>query len=102
MADVRLTWDERELAALVRDESLRRELLASGGQIAAAAAADAPRRTGAGAASIHPEAVFEDAAWTVRVGWDQLHYYMRFHDLGTRYVPAQHFLEHALDRYARP
>ena len=103
MADaVRFVWDDRELAALARSEAMRRHMAGRGGQVTRIARSDAPRRTGAGAASIRGETVLEDAAWEVRVSWDQLHYYMRMQDLGTRHLQGTHFLEHALDRYARP
>lgn len=98
----RIEWDEWELAALARDDYIRRALAGHAGQVANIARASAPRRTGAGAASIHGETVLEAGEWTARVSWDQLHQYMRYQDLGTKYIPAQHFLEHALDRYARP
>jgi hypothetical protein len=31
-----------------------------------------------------------------------LHAYLRYPEFGTKYQPAQHFLLHAADRYARP
>lgn len=102
MAGVRIDWDNTEVAALARQEYTRRALAGHAGQVTAAARPAAPRRTGAGAASIHGETVLEDGEWEARVSWDRLHWYMRIQDLGSRYVRAQHFLEHALDRYARP
>lgn len=104
MADdgVRVEWDERELAALARDEYVRRAMAGHGGRVATAARAAAPHRTGAGAGSIRSETVLEDGAWETHVSWDQLHWYMRIHDLGSKHIRGQHFLERALDRYARP
>jgi len=103
MADeVRVVWNDAEIHAIARQEYARRELASHGGQLADTARAGAPRRTGAGADSIRAETVFEDAEWTVRVAWDALHAYMRFPELGTKTVRAQHFLLHAADRYARP
>lgn len=101
MAGVRVVWDQHELAALERDPVLLRNLEASAEPLVRSARAGAPKATGAGAASIRAElAPGVDAAWEVRVSWDQLHYYMRFHELGTRYLPADPFLRPALDRYA--
>jgi HK97 gp10 family phage protein len=97
----RLTWNERELAAIARQDYLRRALASYGGQTAAAARGEAPRRTGAGANSIAAQTVLEDGEWTARVSWDRAHYYMQFQNSGTRYLPAQHFLEHALARFGR-
>lgn len=98
-----IEWDERELATLARDDYVRRDLAEHAGQVAALARASAPRRTGAGAASIRGEAVLDDGQWTARVSWDQLHAYMRFPDyVASKHSHPSHFLEHALDRYARP
>jgi hypothetical protein len=35
----------------------------------------------------------EDGEWTARVSWDREHYYMSFHQLGTKSLPARPFLE---------
>jgi HK97 gp10 family phage protein len=97
---VSIVWNETELAAMVRQDWVRHALQAYGKAIAQTAAADAPRRSGAGAASIHQETAVEDGGWAARVSWDKSRYYMSFQDLGTRYLPGRHFLEHALARYA--
>lgn len=91
-----IVWNDarlRELAA----ESVR----ARGARVAAGARALAPRRTGAGAASIRNW----QAGEAQRIGWG-LHY-MAFQDLGFkhhgargRYHPGTHFLERALRSYA--
>jgi HK97 gp10 family phage protein len=62
------------------------------------AQAAAPKRSGRGAASIGAEIVYEGVP-AVRVGWDVTHYYMRFHELGTKHLPARPFLRPAVDRY---
>jgi HK97 gp10 family phage protein len=105
----RIEWHEAELAAVAHAEYVRARLAGFGGQIGAAAKATAPRAavhrgppSGHGADSIHAKTVLEDGEWTVRVAWDQLHAYMRHPEFGTKYQPAQHFLLHAADRYARP
>jgi HK97 gp10 family phage protein len=56
----------------------------------------APKRTGAGAASIHKEPR-EDSGEVVGydVSWDTEHDYMRFHELGTEHMPARPFLRPA-------
>lgn len=102
MAGVRVVWDQQALAALERDPVLLRNLEASVAPLVRDTRAAAPKATGVGAASIRAElAPGVDAAWEVRVGWDQLRYYMGFHELGTRYLPADPFLRPALDQYAR-
>lgn len=56
-----------------------------GEQIAVGARALAPRETGQGAASIDWELTREpDGEMGVRVSWDRDHYYMWFHEAGTR------------------
>lgn len=103
MADqIRVTVDVAAVAELAGDPGVRAYMEQLGGQVAEAARSTAPRRTGAGAASIHAETDLGPSGWETRIGWDQLHAYMRFPDLGTRYMPADHFLEQALDRYVQP
>lgn len=73
------------------------EVLDAGRGLAARAAAAAPKRTGAGAASIQPyPSATPDA---VDVSWSQRHFYLIFHEDGTRYLPAQHFLLDAFESY---
>ena len=105
--DVRIEWNDVELHAVARAEYARQQLALLGGKVADVAQGTAPRSAhpravGHGADSIHAETVREGSEWTVRVSWDQLHAYMRFTNLGTKHIPAQHYLEHAADRYARP
>lgn len=57
----------------------------------------APKRTGQGAASIHPEAVLDGDEWEIKVSWTQDHYYMRFHEEGDRYMPPHPFLVPAFE-----
>jgi hypothetical protein len=105
VAQVEVTVHEADVAALANDPAMRAYLLEVGGQVAATAAGDAPRRSGAGAAAIRAELDRGD----VVIGVDQLHAYMRFQDVGYqhtgtagRYHPGRHFIDQALDRYARP
>lgn len=66
-----------------------------GEEIAADAAATAPRATGEGAESITHE-VGEDADGAyVRVSWDRDHFYMFFHEVGTSRMSARPFLRPA-------
>jgi HK97 gp10 family phage protein len=64
-------------------------------EVAAYAANIAPKASGEGAASIHPEWVGDD----LEVSWDRDHYYMWFQEHGTVHMPAHPFLEPTLDRY---
>lgn len=102
---VRVEWNESELRAIARQEYTRNALAGFGGRIGADARAAAPRGRGVRghmADTIRGSTVLEGAEWTVRVTWDQLHAYARFPEFGTKHQPAQHFLLHAADRYARP
>jgi HK97 gp10 family phage protein len=102
-----LVWNPGAFMAFVESEALRAEVAAIGEQIAAGARSSAPRSAhhrgpgGHGAETIHVETMREHGEWAAHVGWDQLHAYLRFPELGTRYQSAQHFLAHAADRYAR-
>jgi hypothetical protein len=102
VSDVVIRWNEAELAALARQDFLRRALAAYGGQIGSAAAADAPRSAhhhsppeGHGADFIHAETVLEDGRWAARVSWDEPHAYMKFPER------REHFLKRAAERYGR-
>lgn len=99
--DVKVVWSEAELAGLLRQQWLRRALDTYGANIARTMAQDAPRDTGAGADSIHQETAVEAGGWASRVSWDREHDYMRFPNSGTRFMHGQHFLERAVERYAR-
>lgn len=93
MSDVRIVIDDAAVAALGETPEVTSVLAEAGRLITGIAQPGAPHRTGAGAASISPDV----APGEVRVSWDQVHHYMFFQDLGTKYVTAKHFLEHALD-----
>lgn len=70
-----------------------------GPAIAEDAAAMAPKRTGAGAASIHSELVEDASGPVVRVSWDKAHFYMGFAELGTSRQSATPFLRPAAERH---
>jgi HK97 gp10 family phage protein len=97
MPDVRVVLDEAAIRGLAKDPSMGPLLLEAAMPELARARAQAPKHTGAGAASIHAEAVLDGPEWTARASWDQLHFYMRFHELGTRYLPARPFLVPAFE-----
>ena len=67
-----------EIAALGREEWMRRSLQGFGTQVVARARQTAPRHTGAGADSIHVEMELGPLGWEARVSWDVAHRYMRF------------------------
>ena len=69
-------------------------LMKIGEQVAGRAAMDAPKKTGEGARSIHPE---KGKNGDVNVGWDRDHFYMLFSEVGTSRQPARPFLRPALD-----
>lgn len=60
------------------------------------AKARAPRDTGAGAASIHTEMILSSGEWQALTSWDQDHFYMYWHEKGSRQLPARPFLVPAL------
>jgi HK97 gp10 family phage protein len=88
---VKVVVNQRELAAL--QGRLVDDLLPVGEKVAQRAAQNAPKRSGAGARSIHAEVVGDE----VRVSWDRDSFYMLFHELGTSRMSARPFLRPALD-----
>ncbi len=98
MADrVRVDVDERAVREVAASLELRDLLLESAEPIEAAEKAGAPKDTGAGAESIRSDPVLDGPAWTVRIAWDRAHYYLYFHDRGTKFLPARPFVEPALE-----
>jgi HK97 gp10 family phage protein len=89
------TIDELEIARFLRDREARENLLKAAEEVAEYAAGLAPRDTGAGADSIHPEWVGDD----LEISWDRDHYYMWFQERGTIHMAGHEFLEQTLDRY---
>jgi hypothetical protein len=96
--DVTTTWDHAALAALGVDPHVMAGLLEIGEKIAAEARAGAPRRTGAGADSIHAEPQ-PGPEPEVRISWERDRFYMTFHERGSVHLPARPFLVPAADRY---
>lgn len=92
MEQVLVITKQREIDALLRTPAARDMLLAVARPHATEAAGRAPKDTGAGAASIHAEAVLDDGQWAALVSWDQRRFYMYFHEVGSRSLPARPFL----------
>jgi HK97 gp10 family phage protein len=100
MSDTRVVLRQHEIDAMATDPWVADMLLEFGDAVAVDAAARAPKRTGAGAASIHAESVLDGPEITAHIGWSRDQWYMRFPDLGTSRIPAQHFLENALEGFS--
>jgi HK97 gp10 family phage protein len=94
---VRVVLDQQAIEQLARDPEAQALLQDIGDAIATRGASLAARRTGAGARSFHAEIV--EPGDEVQVGWDQLHYYMYFHEFGAAHTPRQPALRPALDQY---
>jgi hypothetical protein len=93
VSDVDLRFNPNFEAELVRSEEVRAELMRHAYRVVARAKATAPKRTGAGAASIHAERVGDE----VHIGWDPEHGYLKYQDyVHSHYGHASHFLEDAL------
>lgn len=78
-------------------EEWRQETDGVGEMVADEARRDAPKNTGAGAASIDSVPYLFPEGWGSQVSWDLAHYYMIFHEIGTVHVPEQRFLRDALE-----
>jgi len=98
MADVDVRLNPAAIAALGSEPGMRREIDRAADGMAGLAAAGAPKDTGRAAASIEGRPSTEDAD-AYDVSWDSSGYYLIFHEGGTAYVPAQHFLRHAFETY---
>jgi hypothetical protein len=94
---VRVVTDDRAIRALSSSDEMRDLLMDLAAPVVTRAQYAAPRRTGAGAASIRAEPVLDIDSWTVRIGWERVQYHMYFHERGTRYLPATNFLEESLE-----
>jgi len=94
MSEIRIILHSTAIDSIGRTEEMRSMLLDVSKLGIGRAKSAAPKRTGAGAASIHTDAVLADT-WEANTSWDQLHYYMRFHEFGTSRMPARPFLRPA-------
>ncbi len=93
MADVRL--NSSAIDAYESSEDAKRLLAKLGGLIATDARADAPKDTGAGAASIDYEVGEDSKGAYVRVSWSQERFYMIFAEVGTSAQSPRPFLRPA-------
>lgn len=99
MADeVTVRMDPAQIRAIETDPGTRRDTLAAARGFARHAATLAPKRTGAGAASIGPFPAGDDQSAS-DVSWDQQHFYMIFQEDGARDVPGRHFLRTTFETY---
>jgi HK97 gp10 family phage protein len=95
--EVRIDVDELAIRSIKTSDDMRDYLMEVAGPITERARAFAPKKSGAGAASIHAEPHIEGDEWVVRIGWDHDHFYLYFRDRGTVYQTARPFLEQALE-----
>jgi HK97 gp10 family phage protein len=101
---VRIVLDKAALAEVLTEEQARAATMAAGEEFASRARGYAARDTGAGAASIRARLVPNytgGAAFAALVSWDSLHFYMKFNEFGTKFMPAHPALQPALDDYAQ-
>jgi hypothetical protein len=80
-ASMRLVWDRQAIRNLRTDPEVMLAVRQASKDMAGIARAFAPKRTGAGAASI--QARDSRAAGAVDVAWDSQHHYMVFQEYGT-------------------
>jgi len=89
--------DRQALAKAESDLAIRLALSDEAESIVRSAKRRAPRKTGAGAASIHQEMQLNSDGWTVEISWDSQHGYMGFQELGTSTMRPHSFLRPALE-----
>jgi HK97 gp10 family phage protein len=94
-ATVSLKWNSRALSGIADSAPVVSHLETIGDQVGRRAQALAPRRTGAGARSIHAEVITEGSHRFVAVSWDRRHFYMGFQELGTANMRPHPFLRPA-------
>jgi hypothetical protein len=94
-ATTRVVVDDAQIQALERDPATAAVLVAVGGEIARVGAGMAARKTGAGARSFHAE--WNAGTGSAHVSWDDVHFYMYFHEVGATHTPAQPALSLAVD-----
>jgi HK97 gp10 family phage protein len=88
----------REIQKVAKNRQVQQRLKRDAEALAMTAARLAPKRTGAGASSIHAEPQ-SDGSW--RVSWGRGRDYMRFSELGTKHQGAKPFLGPAAKRRRR-
>jgi HK97 gp10 family phage protein len=95
--DVEFQFDPSALGDLLESAETAALMQDAGNAVAATAADLAPKRTGAGAASIHAEVEQDAESFYADVSWDKDHFYMFFAEVGTEHESARPFLRPALD-----
>jgi len=104
-SSVRVVLDKQALEQILTTDQARAATQVAGDAFADRVRARAAKNTGRGAASI--KAVIVDnygvggSAFAALVSWDQLHWYMKFPEFGTKFFPAQPSLQPTLDEYAQ-
>jgi HK97 gp10 family phage protein len=95
---VRVEVNHVEIRQIGRSGGAKRAVLDAARPVVRRAQAAAPKRTGAGAASIKAEPVLKRGQWEAHVSWDRRRaWYLRFHEFGTsRGIQARHFLRRAV------
>lgn len=76
MANVEITINEAGFVELANDEAMRTAVVTAADRVASLARSNAPRKTGAGAGSIHSDPQLGDEGWEAHVSWDEDHQYM--------------------------
>jgi HK97 gp10 family phage protein len=87
------------VARLANTEAVQRRVSERAEEIVKRAQELAPKRTGAGAASIHAEHTTEHGKEVERVSWDTDHDYMQFAEFGTVNETPRPFLRPAAGQY---
>lgn len=94
--DVQVTVHEDVIDRLLTSSNVHDMLLDASHPVVLQARTRAPKNTGAGAASIHTQMVLTGDEWEALTSWDQDHFYLMWHETGSRQLPARPFLVPAL------
>src|SRR5258705_12191513 len=90
--DLRVVVDDAAVDHFMAGPEIKDSIMAGADPAAERAQAGAAKLTGEGAASMHAEAILDGPEWTARISWDRVHYYMFFHERGTKFMDARPFL----------
>lgn len=97
MDRIRVNLDGAAIAAIQDSAGMKAVLQDAGDVVADIAARLAPKRSGAGAESIHAEVLAQPEGIAALVSWDPDHFYMLFSEIGTEHQVARPFLRPALE-----
>lgn len=96
----RVVLNQAAIDALASDPAVLAAVRAEVAEpVAAAMRAGAPKRTGAGARSIHVEDLPDGPGFAV--GWDPEHWYLRLAETGSEHQPARPFARPAAEQFRR-